>query len=45
VAAPLGIIGIYLRTKLEDTPCFRELEEAGQTDHETSTQFRDLLAY
>jgi MFS transporter, MHS family, proline/betaine transporter len=45
VAAPLGIIGIYLRTKLEDTPCFRELEEAGLTEHETSTQFRDLLSY
>jgi MFS transporter, MHS family, proline/betaine transporter len=45
VAAPLGLIGIYLRTKLEDTPCFRELAEAGQTEHETSTQFRDLLSY
>jgi MHS family proline/betaine transporter-like MFS transporter len=45
VAAPLGIIGIYLRTKLEDTPCFRELEKAGLTEHETSTQFRDLFSY
>ncbi len=45
VAAPLGLIGIYLRTKLEDTPCFRELEQSGQTEHETSTQFRDLLGY
>jgi MHS family proline/betaine transporter-like MFS transporter len=45
VAAPLGLIGIYLRTKLEDTPCFRELEQAGETEHETSTQFRDLLGY
>jgi MHS family proline/betaine transporter-like MFS transporter len=45
VAAPLGLIGIYLRTKLEDTPCFRELEAAGETEHETKSQFRDLLGY
>ncbi len=45
VAAPLGLIGIYLRTKLEDTPCFRELSASGQTEHETSTQFRDLLSH
>jgi MHS family proline/betaine transporter-like MFS transporter len=45
VAAPLGLVGIYLRTKLEDTPCFRELEQAGATEHETSTQFRDLFSY
>jgi MFS transporter, MHS family, proline/betaine transporter len=45
VAAPLGLIGIYLRTKLEETPCFKELLEAGATEHETSTQFRDLFGY
>jgi MFS family permease len=44
VAAPLGLIGIYLRSKLEDTPVFRELEQQGGTEKETSTQFRDLLA-
>src|SRR5215217_8025605 len=43
IAAPLGLVGLYLRTKLEDTPCFRELEQAGETEHETSTEFRDLL--
>lgn len=26
VAAPLGLVGIYLRSKIEDTPVFRELE-------------------
>jgi MHS family proline/betaine transporter-like MFS transporter len=45
VAAPLGLIGIYLRTKLEDTPVFRELEQAGATEHDTKTEFRDLLHY
>lgn len=43
IAAPLGLIGIYLRTKLEDTPCFRELEQAHETEEETTTEFRDLL--
>jgi metabolite-proton symporter len=44
VAAPLGLVGIYLRTRLEDTPVFRELEEQGEKEEQTSTQFRDLLA-
>ncbi|MEU0508385.1 MFS transporter [Amycolatopsis sp. NPDC006125] len=30
VALPLGIIGLYLRNKLEDTPEFRRLEAAGE---------------
>jgi MHS family proline/betaine transporter-like MFS transporter len=45
VAGPLGLIGLYLRNKLEDTPCFRELEAMGETEHETKTQFRDLAQY
>jgi MHS family proline/betaine transporter-like MFS transporter len=45
VAAPLGLVGMYLRSKLEDTPVFRELAKAGETEHETKTQFRDLLHY
>ncbi|HEY0473597.1 MAG TPA: MFS transporter [Kribbella sp.] len=44
VAAPLGLVGIYLRTRLEDTPIFRELEAKGEKEEQTSTQFRDLLA-
>ncbi|MCV7131108.1 MULTISPECIES: MFS transporter [Mycolicibacterium] len=43
VAAPLGLIGLYLRSRLEDTPVFRELEAKGGTEPETTTQFRDLL--
>lgn len=43
VAAPMGLIGLYLRSRLEDTPVFRELEAKGETEHETSSQFRDLL--
>ncbi len=31
VALPLGLIGLYLRNRLEDTPEFRRLEAAGET--------------
>ncbi|MGI8778721.1 MAG: MFS transporter [Solirubrobacteraceae bacterium] len=44
VAAPLGLIGMYLRSRMEDTPVFRELEEKGQTEKEATTQFKDLIA-
>jgi MHS family proline/betaine transporter-like MFS transporter len=44
VAAPLGLIGVYLRSRLEDTPIFRELEEAGDKEERTATQFKDLLS-
>jgi MHS family proline/betaine transporter-like MFS transporter len=44
VAAPLGLVGIYLRTRLEDTPIFRELEAKGEKEEQTKTEFRDLLA-
>lgn len=30
VALPLGVIGLYLRTKLEDTPEFQRIADAGQ---------------
>lgn len=31
VAGPLGLIGFYLRHRLEDTPAFRDAENAGET--------------
>jgi MFS transporter, MHS family, proline/betaine transporter len=43
VAAPLGLIGVYLRSRLEDTPIFRELEASGETEERTATQFKDLI--
>lgn len=30
LALPMGLIGLYLRSKLEDTPVFQELEERGE---------------
>jgi MFS family permease len=44
VAAPLGLIGVYLRSRLEDTPIFRELAESGETEDRTTTQFKDLIS-
>lgn len=30
LAGPLGLIGLYIRLRLEDTPDFRELQESGE---------------
>jgi len=42
VAAPLGLIGVYLRSKLEDTPVFREVQ-AREEQHRHSPSLRVLL--
>lgn len=44
VAAPLGLVGIYLRTRLEDTPIFRELEQEGAKEEGITGEFRDLVS-
>ncbi|GAB2741112.1 MFS transporter [Sinomonas soli] len=33
LAAPMGLIGRYIRTKLEDTPVFRELAQEDEVTH------------
>ncbi|MGW0161096.1 MFS transporter [Mycobacterium sp. NPDC003323] len=43
VAAPLGLVGVYLRSRLEETPVFQELDESAETEDETSTQFKHLV--
>jgi len=43
LAAPLGLIGMYLRNRMEDTPVFRELAEKHQEEPEIKTEFKDLL--
>ncbi len=43
VAAPLGLIGVYLRSRLEDTPIFRELEATGEKEERAATAFKDLM--
>jgi len=43
VAAPLGLLGVYLRKKMEDTPVFQELEAAGEEEAAPKTELRDLF--
>lgn len=45
VAAPMGLIGLYLRSKLEDTPVFREAAAEGKIDKHTKTHLKDLAKY
>jgi MHS family proline/betaine transporter-like MFS transporter len=41
IAAPLGLVGFYLRNRLEDTPAFQQLARDRAQDQ---APFRDLLA-
>jgi MHS family proline/betaine transporter-like MFS transporter len=46
VALPLGIIGVYLRTRLADTPAYLELEkeaEAREKANKTKGEFASIL--
>lgn len=45
VAAPLGLIGLYLRTRLDETPVFKELENAGAQESSVGSAFKDLIAH
>lgn len=36
MALPMGFVGLYLRSKLEDTPVFQELEERGEVEKGSS---------
>ena len=42
IAGPLGAIGFYIRLKLEDTPNFKALEEAGEVEE---SPLRDTFMY
>lgn len=44
VAGPLGAVGLYLRSKLEDTPVFNELqEEQGDEERGLGAELRELM--
>lgn len=43
VAAPLGLIGMYLRSKMEDTPIFQELEEKQASEQKMSGVYQILF--
>ncbi len=36
-AAPIGLVGLYLRLKLDETPAFQKLEEEASAAHERTT--------
>ncbi|NKJ49845.1 MFS transporter [Burkholderia sp. SG-MS1] len=44
IAAPLGLIGFYLRSKLEDTPVFIELEQSSHKAQQSCVSLKALLA-
>lgn len=43
VGGPLGLIGFYLRNRLEDTPVFRELAHAEGTERRATAIGRELI--
>lgn len=43
VAAPMGLIGMYLRSRMEDTPIFQELEEQQEAEQQVSGVYKVLF--
>lgn len=43
VAGPMGLIGLYLRSRMEDTPVFREIEAEGKKETGMAAELGDLL--
>jgi len=43
IAAPMGLIGMYLRSRMDDTPVFKEVEQKGQKEQSTRRELADLL--
>lgn len=44
VAAPLGLVGMYLRSKMQDTPVFREIDEENEIEVPAKTSLGELIA-
>ncbi|MFW0797269.1 MFS transporter [Gordonia sp. CPCC 205515] len=44
IALPLGLIGLYLRSQMEDTPVFQELEHEAEVERSAWQGFKDLLS-
>ncbi|AFR50620.1 MULTISPECIES: MFS transporter [unclassified Gordonia (in: high G+C Gram-positive bacteria)] len=43
LALPMGLIGLYLRSQMEDTPVFQELEQDNEIKGSAYSRFKDLL--
>ncbi|WP_431446867.1 MFS transporter [Aeromicrobium sp.] len=44
IGGPIGLIGLYVRLKLDETPVFRELEAQGNVESSAGNAIRDLFA-
>ena len=43
IGLPLGLVGLYLRTKMEDTPVFRELQDNDEAEQAATGALKHLL--
>jgi len=43
VTAPLGLVGLYLRSRIGETPVFREIEAAGRKEAGNLREMKDLF--
>jgi MHS family proline/betaine transporter-like MFS transporter len=43
VGLPLGLVGLYLRTRMEDTPVFQELQNKNQVEADAAGALKNLL--
>ncbi|GEO91644.1 MFS transporter [Kocuria flava] len=43
LAGPMGLVGLYLRSRLADSPVFQELEESGHTESSAGMALKDLV--
>lgn len=43
LAGPLGLIGMYLRTRLDETPVFQDLDDAGESQDSAGHGLIDLV--
>ncbi|MEN3974246.1 MFS transporter [Emcibacter sp. SYSU 3D8] len=44
VAAPMGLVGLYLRSKMDDTPIFNEVVSAGVQEKRMTTELWHLIS-
>lgn len=43
IGAPLGLVGLYLRARVTDSPVFQEIEMAGKREASPFTEYRHLF--
>lgn len=45
IAAPIGLVGLYLRSNLEETPAFQEMEEEQSNEENKGVSLKDIFRY